>query len=396
MKIKILQDVIDILRGKKKINIKKSERKTTAKVDCCLSETEKVMMKFNYSIPTPPEGEQFEIYAIELMTSCSLRCGLCPQVNKNYQRENQMMSLELFIKIIDKMKKESPSARIFPYGYCEPFLHPQLPEMLQELRKRDFRFTISSNLNKLIRLEEVLLAEPNSMEISVSGFFQDTYKKAHIGGDIEKVKENMKILRETIDRLNSKIEVNIIYHMYKDNLGDDYKCMKEFTEGLGFNFFPTWARAIAIEDIIKYMRENNLSRYNGPKEEWINEIPLPKEFYENMERCVYLPQDYTSGAWKDVHVEVDKCPYYRLGLNIHSDGRIRMCGASYDDRYLVGPYLDTPIDEIYEMRKKSILCKECYANNLSFFTGYVGIDEIHKNTANRLEKEYAHIKLGGV
>jgi MoaA/NifB/PqqE/SkfB family radical SAM enzyme len=357
-------------------------------------DTDQVFRQFNYTIPAPPEHEAVMVYPIELMTTCSLRCGLCPQVNRTYRRKKQVMSLDLFTKILDKIKRDSPSARIFPYGYCEPFLHPQLPELLRELQKREMGYTIASNLNRLVRLEEVLLAGPASVEVSVSGFCQDTYGKAHIGGNIEIVKRNMRTLRETMDRLHSRNDVNVIYHMYRDNLGEDYERMKEFAAGLGFNFCPAWARIIGMEDILKYMRTEHLSRYVGAKEEWLDETPLPQEFYDNIARCVYLPQDFTSGAWKDVEVEAGTCPYGKLGLYIHSDGQVRMCGFSYDDRYLTGSFLDTPIEQILALRQESLLCKECYANNLAFYEGYVGLDEIHRNTAERLDARYAHRRLG--
>lgn len=347
---------------------------------------ERFMASSTHSLPPRVKGGA-SIYYVEILSECNLRCPLCAFGSKNtFERKHGKMELDYFIKILDKIKMENPHAMVNPYHHCEPLLHPQLPEMIREIRKRGFTCAVSSNFNNISRLEEVIDADLNSLEISVSGFYQGTYAKSHVGGDIEKVKENMRELRRIIDKLQSQVHINVIYHMYKDNIDDDFDAMKSFTESLNFSFFSCWSRSINLELSLKYLIYNNYSKCTGFKENWIDKnIQMSEEYIKSMDRIIYLPQDYIN-EYKDKIL--NNCPSNERFIHIKWNGNINLCGWAFDDR-LVGPeYISTPTDRLYEIRRNHSVCKECLKNNFALYCNYFGMEEIDKRAIARLEPKY--------
>ena len=111
-----------------------------------------------------------------------------------FERKQGEMSLYLFHKIVEQIAYRSPHAIVCPYHHCEPLLHKDLPEMVRTIKQHRLKCLISSNFNVIENLEDVLKAGPDVLGISVSGFYQETYGKNHVGGDIEKVKANLILL----------------------------------------------------------------------------------------------------------------------------------------------------------------------------------------------------------
>lgn len=338
------------------------------------------------SLPPRVKGGA-SVYYVEILSECNLRCPLCAfGSRKTFQRKSGKMELDYFVKILDKIKTENPHAVVSPYHHCEPLLHPQLPEMIGEIKKRGFTCAVSSNFNNISRLEDVIDANLDSLEISVSGFYQETYAKSHIGGDIEKVKENMRELRKIIDKLQSHVHVNVIYHMYKDNLDDDFDAMKSFTEHLDFTFFPCWARSINLELSLKYLRYNNYSQYVNPNKNWIDKnIKMSEEYINAINRIIYLPQDYINDYKNNT---LNECPMNDRIINIKWNGLINLCSWAFDDRLVGLEYISSPANILKKMRKNHPVCKECLKNNFALYCSYFGMKEIDKRANARLDQKY--------
>ena len=146
-------------------------------------------------------------YLIELNTACNLRCALCTVGNRDnyeYTHGNQLMDMQVLERVLSKIKKENPGAIVCPYGNGEPMLHPQLPECIAAIKRYGFRCELATNLNKVNRLDDVLKAKPDIVIVSISGFTQEVYEKSHRGGDVEKVKENIRLLKEASVRCGTR------------------------------------------------------------------------------------------------------------------------------------------------------------------------------------------------
>jgi MoaA/NifB/PqqE/SkfB family radical SAM enzyme len=327
-------------------------------------------------IPADMLGVKSWRYLIELNTACNLHCALCTVGNREqYQHYhgNQIMDMTLLEYILEKIRFENPNPIICPYGNGEPFLHPQLPEAIAAIRRRGFRCEVATNLNRINRLDDFLRSDPTLVIVSVSGFTQSVYGKNHRGGDIERVKENLRALKEASDRTGGKVAIAVSYHMYEDNL-EELPLMREFVERLGFQFMMSWARTISLENTIQSLR--HLDREAGePVEPYAigkDGLDLNKEFppsnpnYEaGMNRLRFHPSKarrlYARWPVSSVCLIADVFTYIRY------DGRVQLCAWCDDTRLTLGNYLEMSQEQISEARRGHPMCRECLKYRLNLY-----------------------------
>ena len=81
-----------------------------------------------------PFRRLFRQVAIETRTDCNLRCEFCPQSSN--PRPQQVMSQEMFKKIIDDLAAIDYSGRIMPFANNEPLLDDRLVGFVAYARKQ--------------------------------------------------------------------------------------------------------------------------------------------------------------------------------------------------------------------------------------------------------------------
>jgi len=313
-------------------------------------------------------------YVLEINSACNLKCSLCHAGNREgYEYEPGIMDMDLLGKILDKIKSENPSAIVCGYCNSEPFLHPHLPECVTAIKSRGLRCEVSSNLNHLNRLEDFLKAAPDLFIVSVSGFTQSTYEKTHIGGDIQKVKDNLHRLKDACNRWNGSVQIAVSYHMYNDNL-EEMQQMEDFVKPLGFQFMISWARTISLENTIQSLRE--IERKHGKTVplyriatdglDLNKALPASKIQYEKaMDRLRFHPikarQLYKRFPIPSVCIIAD------VFTLIRCDGSVQHCCWTDDRRLTMGKYLDMTQDQMSEARRGHPLCDECQRFRLNLF-----------------------------
>lgn len=315
-------------------------------------------------------------YLIELNTACNLRCALCTVGNReeyDYTKGNQLMDMGVLDRVLDKIKSENPGAILCPYGNGEPFLHPQLVECIVAIKKRGFRCELATNLNRVNRLDELLKARPDIVIVSVSGFTQEVYGKNHIGGDIEKVKQNIRLLKDASVRTGDKVHIAVSYHMYNDNL-HELDAMKEFVAQFGFQLLISWARTISLENTIQSLRK--LEKDKGG---FVPVYPIGKDgldlnkefppsgpdFVKNMDRLRVHPKK----AWA-LYERFPQSPVCIIGdvfTYIRHDAQVQLCAWCDDRRLTLGNYLEMTQDQISEARRGHPLCQECLRYRLNLY-----------------------------
>ena len=153
---------------------------------------------------TPEELRDYDIYRLvpervrlEVSTVCQLRCAGC-----GFQRGGAddlgrgFLSLENFIKFCDK----NPFVReIEISNYGEPFLNPNLVEIMNIAKERGISLVClnGSNFNTVSDEQIRALVDTGFKEItlSIDGASQESYEKYRIGGDFNRVIENVKKLQ---------------------------------------------------------------------------------------------------------------------------------------------------------------------------------------------------------
>lgn len=311
-------------------------------------------------------------YFLEINSACNLRCPTCTKGNmEGFDHKTGLMDEEMMGRILDKIKSENPEAIVFTYGNSEPFIHPRLPECIAAIKARGLRAEFSTNLNILRRVDETLAARPDFIIISVSGFTQDIYVRGHAGGDVEKVKANMRLLSEANNRANPRISMSVNYHVYNDN-EHEIAPMKAYAESLGIGFFTSLARAISMENAIQYCRahdpEATAFEVQDGRPDWNVALPPAGDKYKAaMARVKIRPTD-AIGMYQHHPVE-PVCPIGAGGIFtfIRHDGKTELCACVADRRITLGDYLDTPAEELIVQRTGHAVCKQCIKYRLNLY-----------------------------
>lgn len=313
-------------------------------------------------------------YFLEINSVCNLHCPTCTKGNQEgYEHKTGVMDPDLMNSILEKIAKENQNAIVFLYGNSEPFLHPKLPECITAIHDWGLHPEFSTNLNVLKRVDEVLAARPDLIIISLSGFTQEVYVKGHAGGNIERVKDNMRTIAELNNAIpeDRRVKILVNYHVYSDN-AHEIELMREYATNLGLGFFTSLARAISMENAIQYCRRYDLNdvpfEVQEGRPDWNKALPPVGETYiETMDRLKIPPTD----AFKMYqHIpRSDVCPVGAGSIFtfIRHDGKTQLCACTADRRVTLKDYLDTTPDELIEERTGHAICKQCIKYRLNLY-----------------------------
>jgi MoaA/NifB/PqqE/SkfB family radical SAM enzyme len=272
------------------------------------------------------EGNAY-IYVIDVAGTCNLRCPTCPVGNSELAgRPRGLMGYGLFERIVDKILREKPCATpiVNLYNWGEPLLNPDLPRMIELLRQRGLRSALSSNLNIKRGLEEVIAANPDELKISLSGFTKETYERAHAGGDLDRMKANMRLIRVFLDRHQATTRVWVGHHIYRSNRVQIPE-VRAFCAELGFDYRPMNAFYMPLERLIDYLE----ARPN-PRDKGIIDDLLRK------------PEEIPRGAAARRSGRFD-CELRFNQTVINHDGSVALCCTVYDRENMLGVTSSTPI-----------------------------------------------------
>jgi len=311
---------------------------------------------------------------IDIVSACNLSCPTCVQGNMD-SIPGGVMSQDLFKKIIIKLKSDFPDLKdIFLYNWTEPFLHNKLPEFVEIVNKADFRCHLSTNLNHIKNLEDMIKNNPYAIRISLSGFTQEVYQKGHRDGNIETVKQNMKILSNLIKKYHASTKVTVNYIKYKHNLSE-IPAMKKFALDLGFDIQTFWAFFMGVETTLQYLHTPE----KIDKSMMHDLVPLlgrePREFLN-------LLKPYNK-RW---------CHQLEHQIVLNANGEVQQCCSSLTSPFPFNSkntYLDLTPEQIYSRRNNAEICKTCMDEGINVIGGSKWDDDelvLHSKIKNKLYK----------
>jgi len=132
------------------------------------------------------------IVMIEPTNICNLQCPLCPSGAGKLSRERGYMSLKMFKKIVDEIEKYSFMILLWNQG--EPFLNPNLLDMIEYAHAKKLYIMTSSNANILPSAKDIVNSGLDMILISLDGATQETYDKYRQSGSLENVVNNVREL----------------------------------------------------------------------------------------------------------------------------------------------------------------------------------------------------------
>ncbi len=307
---------------------------------------------------------------IDIVGACNLSCPSCPMGNSENLNFKKAMQLDMFKQIVAKARTEGVTS-IFLYNWTEPLVHPKIGEFIEVINAAGMSSGVSTNLNLAKNMEKALLADPGFFRISLSGFYQETYKKGHVGGDIEVVKQNMIALHEIKQRLGLSTRVDVYYHRYLDNI-DEEALMREFSERLGFHFTTGYSIMMPLEKTLAIIdRDPSVTDTD----------------YETLKRLALPPYDDLVNVAQQHHQQ--SCSLKDNWLVIDCNGNTVLCCTIFNQsEYQVGKYLDMPVAEL--MQRKSTqkncvdMCSRCANKGMHVYSMFPNQGVLERHAVNRI------------
>jgi MoaA/NifB/PqqE/SkfB family radical SAM enzyme len=283
-------------------------------------------------------------FTIDVVGTCNLKCPSCARSLDDIKIPKGIMSLENFKAVTEKMVNESDVINhISLYSWGEPFIHPKLDLMIKHVHSLDIATAVSTNLSiqSSDQIKKIVRSAPDYLKISLSGYYPSTYNQTHAGGNINLVKSNLYKVKYFIDKFNAPVFVDVNYHLYKHNYGDDLAQMKALCTELDFSLSTVYALVMPIERVI-----DHCDGKPDTETEKLSELLLV-----DIDEGLEVTKNYRDGP----------CRFLTNQININWDNSVPLCCVCFDgDKSTVSKnYLEESLEVIEKNKDNHPLCDKC-------------------------------------
>jgi len=277
---------------------------------------------------------------IEPTNLCNLRCLFC--TNPYSKREKGVMELKEFKHLIVLLPKTIKKVTLHFAG--EPFLNPNLPEMIQVLKRRGI--TVSLSTNGTLPFEaykKAIDAGLNLMLVTLDGPNKEMHEKYRVGSNFDQTIEMIKKI-SSLPKRKTKIVIQYLVMRYSEEYIPQ---MKDFCKNLGVDelWLKTTSFNIAadgemekkvLETAKKYLPENKkYSRYIIKENRLIN--------IDKLKLCNWF--------WKTV---------------ILWNGDVGVCCTDLEGKIIIGNvFREKSFNKIWKSKKYREIKKRIIRQNLS-------------------------------
>ena len=260
------------------------------------------------------KNRQPYIATVELLSACNLSCIHC--YLGVHRQEPQQLTYAQLLHILDELREAGVLQIALTGGEC--MLRPDFPQIYEYAKKSGFLVTVFSNLTVLTQdiLDKLIEYPPFSVEISLYGASEDTYRKITGQRVFEKVMSNIAVLVE------NKIHIGLKTPLIIQN-SDDKQALEDIAKSfgtelrVGFAMSPTidkelYPEKFALDLSTRFLHEssNAVGDTTGLKESDIN-----NPWGEIYDSGGFVPQFICNPGVSDVFVDymgnVAPCVAYR-------------------------------------------------------------------------------------
>lgn len=280
-----------------------------------------------------PLDTPFHIF-IDPSAACNFSCKFCFNKYKNISH-HEIMHMDLFNKIADDLTQFPQKLKTIKlYGFGEPLLNRNLPQMVSTLKELNVSDRVETTTNgwwlKPKMSDALINAGMDRIVISVNGL--SSYQMEHVTGARVNFEEYVKNIRHLYDNRQK-----CIIHVKTTNIvvGD--------LEDHFYNTFGDISDEISIENV----------------------APL----WPGIESS----ENPTRGFFNDELKPVDVCPYIFYHMTVQANGMVSSCFIDWEQKNIIGNVNDKPLDAIWKgeqlkqlrkdhllgQRNKHEICKDC-------------------------------------
>lgn len=253
---------------------------------------------------------------------CNLQCPLCPTGLRETSVNRQLVKFQDFKKAIDIFAPYAYEVTLHNWG--EPFLNPDILEMLHYSSVKNIGTNLSTNLNTFpFSAEKLIQTGLEYLIVSLDGTSQDVYSTYRVGGKLENVLGNLKSIIQEKKRMKSKtpfIEWQFLVMKHNCHQIDEAKRM---------------AKELGV-DLIRFIPVGLPFDINDKQklaEKWYPYIPPDKEGY-TIDRFLQKPAE-------------GGCFYLYRSITINPVGVVAPCCAVWKESESFGSLLDTELSQIW-------------------------------------------------
>ena len=265
---------------------------------------------------------------IDIIDGCNSKCICCPRGLGIFPNTMKIMDLELYKKIVDKAFDYGKRVvSLFSWG--EPFLVRNLDKYCKYAFDKGMYVCLSSNFSMKVKNIEEILKYTNHLYISVSGFSQEIYEITHRNCNIDLVKENVDIINKLLKDEKIDTEVEFRFFEYDYNVHE----------------FELWQEYLEHSKIKVILQPGNstpriniaLLKLGKQPTEWFGKVRWHGEPYHDEIQNVY-------------------CSMLRKFTVDVNGNMVLCCEKAFDDKLIIGNFLE---DNIYEMQERKLKSRQC-------------------------------------
>lgn len=253
-------------------------------------------------------GDFPRVILIDTVSFCDLRCSMC--VHKEMKRKKGSMPWKLFAKIIDEIAAVDKDVRVWMVFFGEALIlknsSPSIFDMVKYAKDKGLTdVVINSNANLLDEeaSRKLIACGLDAIYVGIDAFSPARYAKIRVGGDYQKVVNNVKrLIALKNESALQKPKVFVQFVEMEENRSE-----KEA-------FIDYWSKEGATVKI-------------RPKVSWAGSIDAPNLVLGNDQR------------WP--------CYWAMQTLSITDTGKVVTCAVDLDARYIAGDISQNSIKEIW-------------------------------------------------
>jgi MoaA/NifB/PqqE/SkfB family radical SAM enzyme len=265
-------------------------------------------------------GLYSEMFMIEPTTQCNLKCPLCP-VPTHMHRPGIHMQQHTYRDVVDDIVGHARMIALWNFG--EPFLNPEIFDMIRYAEDRNIAVRVSTNSTFLEDkdVENIFASNLSSIIVCLDGASKATHERYRIGSNFESVKAGIERLghrRHALGRTKPFIRLQFLVFSYNES---EIESMIDLAEAMRVDQLAL--KNVSLGSWVKEHLRGRMARKMLPKGEKYRKYRVDEERVE-----LKIEDQTCSWAYENGVVlangDVTTCCYDSNGdhvfANVHRDG----------------------------------------------------------------------------